>query len=71
MANRTNSDRADDAACAVKTHALVTGILNEAEETQVGDLLTNLRHYCNALDIDWRQVLESSKKLALAEMEKD
>ncbi len=71
MGNRTNCDRAFDAARAIELHSDLTAIHNEDALTQVSDLLCNLHHYCNKNGIDWGCAVERGKMHAEAEQQEE
>ena len=52
MIVRTNSDRARRAARALKAYRSCVGDADTTPEEDVTDLLCDLRHYCDAEDLD-------------------
>lgn len=56
----TNSDRAYVAYCALMKHVEETGSEGEEGEVQVTDLLTNLRHLCSIMEVDFDESLAIS-----------
>ena len=61
MRLRNNADRAADAGKAVKAHSGSTGLTEEdGAETQLGDLIANLRHWADVHKVDWDEVIRRS-----------
>jgi hypothetical protein len=48
------------AATAIEAHNDATRNHDEDHETDVADLLTNLRHWCRAQDVDFSQAVRTS-----------
>lgn len=72
----TNSDRADWAIAALEAFAEQTGqdksgdLANEPA-TVVGDLLTDLMHYCGQNGLDFTKILKDAKRTYEEELAED
>ena len=56
-----NALRAEFAGLAVKAYAKRTGVLDEEPETAISDLLGDLMHLCDALDLSFDGLVESGR----------
>lgn len=57
MTDRTNKDRAADAAVLLHIHSARTGIEDEPLDTELTDLLCNLMHWCDDRGVGWQECL--------------
>ena len=58
-----NLDRQRWAAAALANHSAATGVQTEDAETQLSDLLTNIRHLCRIKSIDFSACNHRSKQM--------
>lgn len=60
MKNVTNRDRANWARDAVKSYAATTGSVGNGSQSDIQDLIGDLRHYCWQRKFDWEVVLQNA-----------
>lgn len=66
-----NEDRANTAKNAVDLFAAETGITEEENDTQIKDLLCNLRHLCDKSELDFDELADSSYRTYLDEVQSE
>lgn len=67
----TNSDRANWAGQAVLAHNVATGVYDLEPELQLLDLLCNLQHWADSIDLDFAVALKNAQGMYAEEKQED
>lgn len=70
---RNNRIRAGRAQTAIKVHKILTHTaeVEVDHETEVTDLLVDIRHYCKAAKLDFKDLLDASRSIRRAQRTDD